>query len=148
MNRRGYTLIEMLVYMVGLTVLLVAAYPAFEKAIRGSRDIQRNSDDILRAIRAGEIWRKDIRAGTAAIRVDGDALVILQKSGEVVYRFADGAVWRGSEKILRDVRSSVMQQDRRQRVMVWTWEVELASAHKSPAIRPLFTFEAVEEVGL
>jgi Tfp pilus assembly protein PilE len=148
MNRRGFTLIEVLVYMVGLTVLLVAAYPAFEKAIRGSRDIQRNSDDILRAIHAGEIWRKDIRTATGPVSVDGDRLAIPQKSGEIVYRFVQGAVWRGSEKILRDVRSSVMQPDRRQRVMVWTWDVELASAQKAPPVRPLFTFEATEEVGI
>ena len=148
MNRRGFTLIEMLVYMVGLTVLLVVAYPAFEKAIRGSRDLQRNADDVLRTIRAGEIWRKDVRAATGAIRVDGDALVIPQKSGEVAYRLSDGAVWRGSMMILNGVKSSTMQPDRRQRVMVWNWEVELASAQKQPAIRPLFTFEAVEEVGL
>lgn len=145
MNRRGFTLIEMLVYMVGLTVLLVAAYPALEKMIRSSRDLQRNADDVLRTIRAGELWRRDVRAASGAIQADGGVLVIPQKSGAVAYRFADGAVWRGNEMVLRGVQSSTMQPDRRQRVMVWIWEVELASRQKPPAVRPLFTFEAVEE---
>jgi Tfp pilus assembly protein PilE len=146
MNRRGYSLIEMLVYMVGLTVLLTAAYPAFEKAIRGSRDIQRNSEDILRAIRAGELWRKDIRAASAPIRAEGDALVIQQKSREVVYRFMDGAVWRetnaGRHMFLRDAKSSSMRSGGTN-VTFWRWEVELASGRTQPAVRPLFTFEAV-----
>jgi Tfp pilus assembly protein PilE len=146
MNRRGYTLIEMLVYMVGLTVLLTAAYPAFEKAIRGSRDIRRNTDDILRAIHAGELWRKDIRAATGLVRTDGDLIVIPQQAGEVTYRFADGAVWREMNArrgmFLRDVKSSSMRSGQAT-VMFWRWEVELASSCKDPHVQPLFTFEAV-----
>lgn len=146
MNRRGFTLIEMLMYMLGLTVLLTAAYPAFEKAMRGSRDIQRNSDDILRAIHAGELWRKDIRAATGPITANGNALIIPQNSGKVTYRFADGAVWReggaGRNMFLRDVKSSDMHYGHAT-VTFWRWEVELASPRKDPPIRPLFTFEAV-----
>ncbi len=146
MNRRGFSLIEMLVYMVGLTVVLTAAYPAFEKAMRGSRDIQRNSDDILRAIRAGELWRKDVRSATDPLRVDGDALVIPQSSGQIVYWFADGAVWRETgtrrDRFLRDVKSSSMRSNFAT-VTFWRWEVELASPQKNPPVRPLFTFEAV-----
>jgi Tfp pilus assembly protein PilE len=146
MNRRGYSLIEMLVYMVGLTVLLTTAYPAFEKAIRGSRDIQRNFDDILRAIHAGELWRKDIRAATGSIRDDNEAIIIPQQSGAVRYRFSDGAVWRetsaGHKMFLRDVKSSSMRSGQAT-VTFWRWEVELASRRTQPAVRPLFTFEAV-----
>jgi prepilin-type N-terminal cleavage/methylation domain-containing protein len=143
MKSRGFTILEMIVYLAVLSVVLTCAYPAFEKAIRGSRDIQRNTDDILRAIRAGEIWRKDIRAATGPVHADVNRLAIPQTSGEVIYRFKDGAVWRGSEMVLRDVRSSVMQPDRRSRVTVWRWEVELASPRREPAVRPRFTFEAV-----
>jgi type II secretory pathway pseudopilin PulG len=146
MNRRGFTIIEVLVYLVGLTVVLTVAYPAFEKALRGSRDIQRNSDDILRAIHAGELWRKDVRSATGPLGADGNVLVIPQRSGEVTYRFADGAVWRetgaGRNMFLRDVKSSSMQSGVAS-VTFWRWEVELASPRKDPAVRPLFTFEAV-----
>jgi Tfp pilus assembly protein PilE len=146
MNRRGFTLIEMLVYLLGLTVVLTAAYPAFEKAIRGSRDIQRNSDDIMRAIHAGELWRKDVRSATGPLRVDGDTLVIPQSSGQIVYQFADGAVWRetgaGRNMFLRAVKASSMRSGHAT-VTFWRWEVELASPQKNPPVRPLFTFEAV-----
>jgi type II secretory pathway pseudopilin PulG len=146
MNQRGFTLLEMLVYMVGLTVVLTAAYPAFEKAMRGSRDIQRNSDDILRAIHAGELWRKDVRSATGSLHLDGNALVIPQSSGPIVYRFADGAVWRetgaGRNMFLRAVKASSMRSGFAT-VTFWRWEVELASPQKNPPVRPLFTFEAV-----
>ena len=146
MNRRGFSLIEMLVYMAGLTVVLTVAYPAFEKAMRGSRDLQRNADDILRAIHAGELWRQDVRSATGPLHVDGNALIIPQASGQIVYKFAGGAVWRetsaGRNMFLRDVKSSSMRSGEAA-VTFWRWEVELASPRKDPAVRPLFTFEAV-----
>jgi len=146
MNRRGFNLIEMLVYMAGLTVVLTIAYPAFEKAMRGSRDLQRNADDILRAIHAGELWRKDVRSATGPIRVEHDAMFIPVGNDRVVYSFADGAVWREWNDVrsmaLRDVKSSSMRSGFAT-VTFWRWEVELASPQKNPAVRPLFTFEAV-----
>jgi len=146
MNRRGFTILEMLVYLVGLTVLLSAAYPAFEKAMRGSRDILRNSDDILRAIRAGEHWRKDVRSATGPLLAGNDTLVIPRSSDQIVYRFADGAVWRessaGRNMFLRDVKASNMRSGFAT-VTFWRWEVELASPQTNPPVRPLFTFEAV-----
>lgn len=142
MNRRGFTLIEVLVYLVGLTVVLTAAYPAFEKAIRGSSDLRRNADDIVRAVHAGERWRADVRAATGAIRVEEGKLVIPHAHGPVTYEFAAHTVWRNGESFLRDVKSSGMTADRRSRVTVWRWEVELASPRRPPAVRPLFSFEA------
>ncbi len=146
MNRHGFTLIEMLVYIVGFTVVLTAAYPAFEKALRGSRDLQRTSDDILRTIHAGELWRKDVRSATGPLRAEGDTLVIPQSSGEIVYRFVDSAVWRETgtrrDRFLRAVKSSSMRSGEAT-VTFWRWEVELASPQKNPPVRPLFTFKAV-----
>jgi len=146
MNRRGFSLIEMLVYLVGLTVVLTVAYPAFEKAMRGSRDLQQNADDILRAIRAGELWRKDVRSATGPIRVEHGAMFIPLRDDQVVYSFADGAVWREWNDVrrmaLRDVKSSSMRSGFAT-VTFWRWEVELASPQKNPPVRPLFTFEAV-----
>ncbi len=143
MNRRGFTLIEVLVYLVGLTVLLTAAYPAFEKTIRGSRDLRRNADDILRAVHAGERWRADVRAATGPIRVEGSRLVIPHSRGEVVYEFDGQTVRRNGQSFLRDVKSSGMTAERRSRVTLWRWEVELTSPRREPAVRPLFAFEAV-----
>lgn len=142
MNRRGFTILEMLVYMAVLAVILTVAFPAFHKAMRGSRDLHRNADDILRAVHAGERWRADVRAATGPLRVAHGRLIIPQSRGEVRYEFAGQTVWRNGESFLRDVKSSEMQPDRRLRVRVWRWEVELASPRRQPAVRPLFTFEA------
>ena len=81
------------------------------------------------------------------------ALHIPQKTGEVIYRFIDGAVLRQTGTnaawipALSGVKSSRMEKDERQRVVSWRWEVELKNKQKVARVRPLFTFQAVAPGG-
>ena len=142
-SQQAFTLIETLVYIAVLTVVMTLAYPLFCRSLKGSNDLRRNADDIERVIHTGERWREDVRRATAAPRLDGNALHIPHGTGDVLYAFSNGVVWRGNVAVLRDVRTSQMQADARQQVESWRWELELVSSKKPVRLRPLFSFEAV-----
>ena len=150
--KRGFTLIECLVYIAVLGIILNLATHAFFKCLEHSRDLQRNADDIVRALQAGERWRADIRQATATpqlMQADGQkTLRVSRKDGEVSYTFADGKVWRdaggrpGRQVFLAGVAASEMVADQRERLTAWRWEMELQSRKSATRVRPLFTFMA------
>ena len=147
---RAYILMEYLIYMGVLTVVLTLGFSALHHSREGYLALKRNTDDIVRALQAGERWRADVRAADGEPeRVDG-GLQLERKAGVVTYRFAVGTIWReaGSEKtpFLKGVKSSRMFLDARQHARVWRWEVELASPQKVVRVRPLFTFQATKTV--
>jgi len=144
----GFTLLEMLVYMSVLAILMTVAWLAYYACTSHSLGIQSNVDDVVRAVRAGERWREDIRQATAPPTLDGGVLRIPQEKGEVAYRMGEKAVERRAgrdaawEPFLTKVAASRMVLDPGKQVPSWRWEVELQSrAHAQ--IRPLFTFRAV-----
>ena len=149
---RGFTMIEMLVYIAVLAVVVNLAFFAYYRYDQQMRNVRRNADDIVRAMRAGERWRDDVRNATASPRAIEDGMVIPWRSGEIVYVFADGTVWRraaGSQTVaLKNVSASTMSSDPRDRVSAWRWELELTSPKKTVLMRPLFTFTAVSERSL
>jgi hypothetical protein len=145
------SLIEVMTYIAVLSVVMALAYPAYYRCQRGSRDLRRNADDIVSALRAGERWRKDIRAATGPIVSSDDRLVIPQPNGDVIYRFADGKLFRITNHqslvtVISNVKSSTMRADAREHVTAWRWELELAGQQKEVKVRPLFSFVAVPEV--
>ena len=148
-RRAGFTLIEVVVYMAVLTLVMSLASAAYSRCLLGSRRLIRNSQDIMAAMRAGEAWRRDVRAAVIMPRLDGNTLHIQQSAGEVRYRFTAGAVERSlaAEEdwtvALRAVKSSRMTLEKRSNVSVLRWELELQSASATPRTRPLFTFIAV-----
>lgn len=152
-SRRGFTLIECLVYIGVLAVVFGLAYAAFYRCWDNSLGVRRNAEDIERALQAGERWRADVRLATAPITVEQtnheQLLRIPQRDGAVRYLFSNGAVQRraGSEapwmNVLAKVKSSRMEADARPYVRAWRWELELPVYHKGAQLRPLFTFEAV-----
>jgi hypothetical protein len=128
--------------------VLNLSFLAYYRYDQHTRNLRRNADDIVRAMRAGERWRDDIRNTTALPHTVENGVVIPQQSGEVIYTFKDGAVWRqaaGARTMaLKDVKTSAMSADPRQHVDAWRWELELASPpRKVVLMRPLFTFIAV-----
>ena len=149
-------LVEALVY-VGVSVLLLGvAYAAMYRCIDSSVALRRSADDLTGALHAGERWRADVRAARAPIRVENLAneqvLHLTGSEGEVVYRAADGAVFRrvgaGTwTRVLANVSSSNMQSDPRQTVAAWRWELQLKTRAKTSRIHPLFTFIAVPAGG-
>ena len=142
-TRRGYTLIEVLVYIAVLTVVLGVAYTAYARYEKGSRDLSRNADDIIRALRAGERWRDDVRAAVAPVRITDNGVVIPQRAGDIEYAFADGTLWRQKLPVLKQLKASAMRSDPRPHVVAWRWELELASPKQTAHVRPLFSFTAV-----
>jgi prepilin-type N-terminal cleavage/methylation domain-containing protein len=145
--KRGYTLIEMLVYIAVLAVVIDLSFAAYYRYDLYTRNLRRNADDIVRVMRAGERWRDDVRNATAPPHAIDNGIAIPQRSGEVDYVFADGIVSRqaaGSGTILlRNAKISTMSLDPRQHVSPWRWELELTSPKKIVLVRPLFTFTAV-----
>jgi prepilin-type N-terminal cleavage/methylation domain-containing protein len=146
-TERGYTLIEMLVYIAVLAVVVDLSYAAYYRYDLYTRDLRRNADDIVRVMRAGERWRDDIRNAIAPSHAIENGVAIPLPSGEIDYVFADGTVWRqvaGVRTIaLKQVKASTMSVDSRQHVDAWRWELELTSPKKIVLVRPLFTFTAV-----
>jgi hypothetical protein len=117
------------------------------------KNLNRNAADIASAMHAGERWREDVRSATAAPQLfetsHDQAMHLPQPSGEVVYAFFDGNVYRRANTnaawvlVLPKVKTSRMQKEPRTQVTAWRWELELQSKQKVARVKPLFTFEAV-----
>ena len=146
----AFTLIECIVYCGVLFLVLGLAFATYYRANENHRNLRRNAADIVRVLQAGERWREDIRRATGPIQLAGTGaaqeLTIPHTNGAVKYTFRQGSVWRQTgprtEEVLPNVAGSQMQNDPRQRVTAWRWEVELQSKKHVARVRPLFTFEA------
>jgi prepilin-type N-terminal cleavage/methylation domain-containing protein len=148
---RGFTLIEVLCYLAVIGLVTSMAMATLFQLIRQSSALQRNCEEIAAAVRAGEIWRADIRlvSRTGGISESADRLVLPTDGQPVIYSVRDGAVWRQAgvdapaEAILRGVKSSRFASAPRKSVTAWLWEVELETTARSGPTRPLFSFTAV-----
>jgi prepilin-type N-terminal cleavage/methylation domain-containing protein len=152
-RRRGFTLIEMLVYIALLAVVLGVTTTAFYHCWDNSKALRRNADDIILVLHAGEQWRADVRGANGALElsrtVDGERLLVPSAGGPIIYTFAAGELRRqtaspaATNLLFTNIQSSQMQSEQRQRVQAWTWELELKPTRKDARVRPLFTFESV-----
>jgi Tfp pilus assembly protein FimT len=150
---QGFSLIEALVYMGILFLLMGIGYAALNRCEDNSVALRKNVEDIASALHAGEQWRADIRAARGPISLlgtEGEQTVRWRSAhGEIVYRFSTNTVFRRvgsgpSIRMLRDVKVSALQADRRSAVTAWRWEFELQTRSTKPnRMRPLFTFIAV-----
>jgi hypothetical protein len=150
-NRRreqGLLLGECLVYMALLVVVLNLAVLAYNRCAANSKRLDRNVDDVVRALQAGERWRDDIRAALA-VDASEDSLRLTQSNATVDYVFDGHAVWRRANagaplaRFLPAVKLSRMEKDVRRQVTAWSWKVELLTRGAPERFRPFFTFEAV-----
>ncbi len=145
-------LLECLLYIAVLALVMTLAFGAFYRCLDNSRDLSRRTEEILRTLRVGELWRTDIRqaVGPPVLANDPElhAFEIPTTNGLVVYGFGNGAIWRKAgdhepKQILPQVKASRMVQDQLRNVTSWRWELELATKKKLVKVRPLFTFEAI-----
>ena len=160
MKKRGYTLMECLVYTGLAFVVLAASYTALYQCIDNALVLRRNADDLAAALQAGERWRADFRQTTDLSRhetsSEGDTLFLQGQRGEIAYRLSghvllrrvgDG-VWTA---LLECVKSSTMTREERSNVTAWRWELELEphtkGSSKTSNVRPLFSFLAVPTSG-
>ena len=151
--QRGLTLTECLAYIAVLGILIAIGGSTVAKAWDKSRALSRNSQDIERAINAGERWRADIRAATGPVELasasNNRTLRIPTQTGRIEYEFTGTNVCRRANEqagwvtVLPTVKDSQMQRGTDPGVSSWQWELELQPSQKTVRIRPLFTFTAV-----
>lgn len=120
-----------------------------------SKSLIGTTDDVGKALRAGEIWRADVRNASGTINIEkgtsGEVVKIPEGDKEILYSFASGEVRRriesstSSELLLPEVKSSEMKSNERGGVTAWQWELELAQRPKGPRLALLFTFEAAQK---
>jgi hypothetical protein len=118
-----------------------------------SKALQRNADDIIRALHVGEQWRADVRGARGAVQLTHtngvEQLLVPSAGGPIIYTCTQGELRRqtslpaATHLLLTNIESSQMQSEPRQRVQAWTWELELKPTRKDAKVRPLFTFETV-----
>ncbi len=155
-SKAGFTLIEVLAYIVVLFVVMGVGYMSVYRSIDHSVALRKASEDITTAMGVGETWRSDVRRADKKIWSEvrgGESILHLERTdGDVVYRFADGAMFRKSGagswvKVLPNVKSSAMNLDKRNHFTAWKWELELQprtiGTVKPGRVVPLFTFLAV-----
>jgi hypothetical protein len=136
-----------------LGVILAIGSAAFYRCWDDNKAITRNGDDIVRALKAGDAWRADLRSATGPVQIAStgseQTMRIPHGNEELIYVFADGEVRKQAGRdapwsmVLTKVKSSQMESDKREHVTAWRWEVELVAGRKNAKVRPLFTFEAV-----
>lgn len=152
--KRGFTLIECMIYIVVLTVVMGLGFSAFYRFLENWRDLARGSEDILQVLKAGELWRADIRQATAAPQLvqEGEltACEIPQIGGRVAYIFSQGTVWRktpdkAATPLIPRVQSFAIEKVERASVTAWRWDLELQTRKKAVRVRPLFSFQAVPQ---
>ena len=147
---RGFSIIDCMVYAGVFVVVMGLAYFALYRCLENLKHVRRNSNDITRAVNAGEVWRGDIRAAKLPIQFDeaDQTLRLTRDDREVSYRFADGQLLRRPRAdapwavLIDRVQNSNMTSDPRSEVTAWRWDVELQTKQKNPRVKPLFTFIA------
>lgn len=149
----GLTLIDCLVYMSLFGLVTALATTCAFKLERQSRVLHKRSEEITRALKAGELWRADIRSATnepAIVAYRGQSLLKIPTiDGEVFYYFESSTLWRKPAKstqfgmFLPEVKLCSIVPERRQNARGWVCELELASKIQQQKMRPLFTFRAV-----
>lgn len=154
---RGITLFECLVYLGAVMVILGLSTAAFYQCMDNSIGLRRNADDIVRALKAGEHWRDDVRAATVQPKFEqtdaGWTLAIHHGECEIAYQFVTNALLcragsGGSWAVALDrVKSCQVMPEQRQHVWCWRLELELEAYRKGARLQPLFSFEA-EPTGL
>lgn len=153
----GFTLVELLCYIAVIGLVTSMAMATLFQLIRQTSALQRNCEEIATAVKAGEIWRADIRRtprdSLPALTPDAGqtpgSLVLSMPGRTIVYRVKDGAVWRKAganapeEAILHGIKASRFSAAPGKSISAWRWEIELKGSERAGVTRPLFSFTAV-----
>ena len=124
----GFLLLDCLMYIALFALILGLAFTAFYRTLDNTKRLHRAANDIVRALKAGELWRADVRSATTPQLVTSPketVLLLPQKNGEVRYAFREGAIFRQAATnaawlaFLPDVENSRMETDQRREVRSW-----------------------------
>lgn len=153
--RRGLMLLECLVYLSLWLLVVGLGFRFFYQAYTQSKHLARNADDIARVLKAGEMWRQDVRHSSTVPRWEsregetGRDFVLGAGDGWVAYRCTATNVLRrtsidpGWRELFGGVETCEFHRDERGPVVSWRWELELKPRVRPASIRPRFTFQTV-----
>ncbi|MBT5709110.1 MAG: hypothetical protein HOI66_22550 [Verrucomicrobia bacterium] len=152
---QGFALVECLVYIAVVMTIVGIGLSLYLKLLSFHRDLERNATDITRSIKAGEVWRADIRSAVGPIESnqtdEGRFLIIPTATGSIHYHFDQQALWRQNELaksetiFLNKVAECEFIQETRSRVTAWRCEIRLETKMKTVRIQPKFSFLAVNQ---
>ena len=150
----GVSLIECLVYCAVFGIFLGIGTASFYFCWDHTRATIFTADQIESALRAGEVWRADVRAATGKISVEttaaGELVRIPELGKEIIYRYEAGELRRElsapsqSRIVLKKVKSCAITSEIRSGVAAWRWELEISPRRKEAPVPLLFTFEAAQ----
>jgi len=150
----GLLLVECMTYIAVFAILTAVGMGAFYLCWDDSKAVIYATDDIGAALRAGERWRADVRSANGKITVEDSAageLMRIPASGkEIVYRFESGQLRRelsagqNPQLLLATVTTSQMNEETRNGVTAWRWELDLLVRRPETHLPLLFTFEAAQ----
>ena len=166
-DRRGVTLIEVLVYIVLFSAFMLVVFETYFSSKTVARDIQGKASAIIQVMYAGERWRQDIRDAISPPQniqsslpnpddpldiIELTSLKIIKSSETNWYAFRGDHVFRMSshlptrwELVMDRVNSSTMIEEERGEVAAWRWELELKTIKTNAPTLPLFTFLSVSK---
>ncbi|MBI1178825.1 hypothetical protein GC207_15440 [bacterium] len=151
-HRRGMMLVECLIYLAISSILVSLGIALYLRCLDSATNFGRNADDIAGALSVGERWRADLRDATAMpqfLGVDSTEFIIPQAKGNVIYRFANGMIWRrqasdaGWAHLLDRVASATWNSESRTHVTAWHLDIEMKTRKPHVRVRPLFSFIGV-----
>lgn len=151
-HQHGMMLVECLIYLAISSILVSLGIALYLRCLDSATNFGRNADDIAGALSVGERWRADLREANAAPQVSGvesPEFIIPQAKGNVVYRFANGMIWRrqasetGWSHLLERVASATWNSESRTHVTAWHLDIEMKTRKPHVRVRPLFSFIGV-----
>jgi hypothetical protein len=150
-SENGILLAELLVYMALSVVVFTVGGHAFFRSLSNMRDLERNTDNIVEGLKAGELWRADVRGAGQFQFVTNQAgapALCLGVENPICWYAFNGSVWRQQDtspprEVLKFVKGSAMTKDQRSQVTALRWELEFATRKAQIRVRPLFEFHAV-----
>jgi len=149
-NRRGISLVEMLVYIACLTIFLSVISMAMWRLWTSHALLNERANGLMKILNSGELLRDDVRRSESVPllqQISGYEGILLERNGRKFdYRIVDGELHRvenGQVEILaKNIVSSKIVEERRNELVYLRWEVEVRLTRASGKTQA-FTFMAV-----
>jgi|LauGreDrversion4_2_1035121.scaffolds.fasta_scaffold456797_2 prepilin-type N-terminal cleavage/methylation domain-containing protein len=147
---RGFTLLELLVYIGVLLVISGIAMSSLNRLWSAAGNASASTDDHGAALRAAEQWRLDVRTASAAVTIEdqGHRCRIPNASGDITWNLTNGVLSRqitdrpANLKLPR-VREARFATDKRKEVTALRCDLVLIPRSTKARTAPAFSFLAV-----
>jgi hypothetical protein len=152
-RKQGILIIQMIVYMAAASLIVTLSVVAFWNAFTAVRNNIETGERASLLLRAGELWRDDVRASAGRIQVesteqgtrcriaDEKQAIVWTWNGDHFSRSVEGAsktnIWAHGLADARFIR------EERGAVVVWRLDAALKKVRKSERHAVAFTFRSV-----